>query len=96
MARFVAPVRMAGVEEPPKGRWFRFRLSTWLVLLALLPAYAGGVIKFLSAVAVAGSSNVSRGPIDDGWLTLALAVFLAWKAAWVVIDRRGRRSAALE
>jgi hypothetical protein len=84
------------MDEKPKRRWFHFRLNTWLVLFALLPAYAGGVIKFVSTIAVGGSSNISRGPIDDGYPFYALAAFLAWKAAWAVVERRRRLSGAPE
>ncbi|MBX9788890.1 MAG: hypothetical protein K2Y37_08225 [Pirellulales bacterium] len=84
------------MDKQPKRHWFRFRLSTWLVLFTLLPAYAGGVIKFLTTIAVGGSRNISRGPIDDGWPMIFLVIFLAWKAAWVVGPRlvRRRRSVA--
>ena len=82
------------MDEKPKRRWFRFRLSTWLVLMALLPAIAGQLTDFFGTIAQGGSSNISRGPIDDGWLTLVLAAFLAWKTAWALVERRRSRVAA--
>lgn len=91
VSRFVAAARMADMEEKPPSRWFRFKLSTWLVLLALLPAYAGGVVKSLGTVAIGGSRNLTRGPIDEGWLTVILAVFLVWKTAWAFGPRIVRR-----
>ena len=93
-------------------RWFQFRLSTWFVLVAILawamtcrPYYTfiDGWWKHMDE----RGSTWSRGPLPISpdevrmnpqlvWPALALATFLTWKAAWAVIERRRRPSAAPE
>ena len=92
------------MDERPKRRWFRFRLSTVLILTAIAawgmalrplfvsvkPGYKGHFVAVPAGpyfTAVVPNPNLK-------WPALALAAFLAWKAAWAVAERRRRRSAA--
>lgn len=82
-------------------RWLRFRLSTILILTAILawamaihplfqsvkPGYKGRFIAM-----PAGSHFIAVVPHPNlKWPALALAVFLTWKAAWAVVERRRAR-----
>ena len=115
------------MADPPKRRWFRFKLSTVLILTAIA-AWAmacrpdPGLVYYDTASGrefVAGHFPNDFG--DDGYWTfsivsskstavrhlqvflgpnpelayptLALVAFLAWKAAWAVVERRRRTSA---
>jgi hypothetical protein len=107
------------MDERPKRRWFRFRLSTVLVLTAIV-AWGMAQRPFVRWYGWDRSGDhhgwVERTPpsglpawrVEDElgyyqrsfpqlrWPALALAVFLAWKAAWAVVERRRRRSATPE
>ena len=145
-----------GVDEQPeiqqterrqaKQRWFRFRLSTVLILTAIVAwGMASGPFFYfeLESVHKPGGPvgewfvplrapqakrvpapwrplerwrGVSHQPLLDSpeywdsnyqatgphfnrdvlWPALALATFLAWKAAWAVVERRRRGSVARE
>ena len=109
-----------------KRRWFRFRLSTVLILTAIvawgmacrphigleywtnpltsrthvvgyIPEDRDGSWRFEASswnVSTSRGLIVHVGPNPQlAWPTLALAAFLAWKAAWAVVERRRRRSA---
>ena len=124
------------MDEKPKRRWFRFRLSTVLILIAIL-AWAlacrvhidhGGDtysnIGFPQGIGFSVTTNHLPWVIDhigledvdnvclsaswrnqadmhEHWLTftpksvlwspVALIAFLAWKAAWAVVERRRAR-----
>ena len=112
-----------------KRRWFRFRLSTVLILTAIVawtmalrphfglfyyhdivgywyelghvPLVFNREAYWLVSVASGNPTTGQRGlhvyiGRNSGltWPALALAAFLAWKAAWAVVERRRRRSAA--
>jgi hypothetical protein len=120
------------MTEPPKRRWFRFRLSTVLILTAIVAwgmatrPRAGGRYWIETG---ASSSHGTFGHLPEGgrdepgwwtfllssttsthrelilyigpdpqlaWPVLALAAFLAGKAAWAVVERRRRQSATPE
>ncbi|MBX9790320.1 MAG: hypothetical protein K2Y37_15490 [Pirellulales bacterium] len=83
------------MDEKPKRRWFRFRLSTLLILTAIA-AWAMATPRF-----VPGPAKLSElWPIPTGrpveqrlnhqlaWPAFALAAFLAWKGASTVVERR--------
>ena len=125
------------MDEQPKRRWFRFRLTTVLILTAIVAwgmscfprAYWGHTlyrgnsfdiylslqidhlhlygIQLESALSddlffLAGIDSSDFGhewwigvsPKRVAWPALALLCFLAWKAAWTVVERRRRRAAA--
>ncbi len=86
-------------NDKPKRRWFRFRLSTVLILTAIVawgmarwPLLEEDYYLMLRAIPYPGPSRPFplKGPL------LALAAFLAWKAAWAVVERRRRLPAAPE
>jgi hypothetical protein len=124
------------MDEKPKRRWFRFRLSTVLILTAILAwgmasrpnvnwGHGGGgpdpmFVKYAAHFSVTLNElpwamdphyqvdnfslgfTVNRpGSYDWWWMTIApkallypvvtLLLFLAWKAAWAVIERRRAR-----
>ena len=93
---------MAVMDAKPKRRWFRFRLSTVLILTAIL-AWAMSCWPWLIPV----YTFYIRPKIGHGettwvvnrpllWPALALAAFLAWKAAWAVVEHRRHQSASPE
>lgn len=111
---------MAAMDDKPKRRWFRFRLSTVLILTAIL-AWAMATRPFFVLVATENGRYVvfdphSSATLKEGrslypdttpmvydwinprlkWPALAFAAFLAWKAAWAVVERRRRQCAASE
>ena len=146
MGRPLTKPRARVVTNLPPRRWFRFRLSTVLILIMTLAwgmatrpwsehFHAEGhvyVAPHEQPVLPEGAVLVLRRPrtpfnlhdfkylqdggrLDDvcywtrdfternpyffypaGILALALATFLAWKAAWAVVERRRRKSAAPE
>ena len=117
----------------PPRRWFRFRLSTWFVLVAIL-AWAMTCWPILvreRRVVSAAEWNAATGKMSEENLerevkyhellaarrqnhavtfhhffvetrlnarllypAFALAAFLAWKAAWVMVERQRRRHSA--
>jgi len=88
------------MDEKLKRGWFRFRLSTVLILTAILAC--GMAIGFTVTIFIAEPpaywmprryARLNPKLIGPA---LALAAFLAWKAAWVVVERRRRLSAAAE
>jgi len=124
------------MDEQPKRRWFRFRLSTVLILTAIVAwamacrpsvdwGYLENTVEFDPTKAadlyialdddpkrpgdsVVDFDNVCFGFSLSGpsgwnqrWISIApkslvypaisLAAFLAWKAAWAVIERRRAR-----
>ena len=114
------------MDEKPRRRWFRFRISTVLILTAiaagmmacrpfvvsvnydLLPGYgstpgADSDVRIVESQSLLGLSmwhQESPNLMEEIGLNhrlqfpvLALAAFLAWKAAWAVIERRRRLSA---
>jgi len=93
----------------PPRRWFQFRLSTWFVLVAILGWAMACRPWWVNEFDIDESSpRLVTGDITQGIYLVdkshvngqllqpasALAVFLAWKAAWAVVERRRRRSAA--
>jgi hypothetical protein len=89
------------MNAQPKRRWFRFRLSTVLILTAI--AAWGMACPLFETVTIFQRRQmiVSGTPIrrlsEPGILPIAaLAAFLAWKAAWAVFERRRRQPAASE
>jgi len=115
------------MDEKPKRRWFRFRLSTVLILTAILAwgmacrprigincenltrkfsvgysfddfdardsLLAINLVIYTTGGFIAFSIYV--GPVAElAWPALALAAFLAWKAAWAVVERGHRRMPA--
>ena len=84
----------------PLFRWFRFRLSTVLILTAIV-AWAMACWPWRIAIytyytpirSEETSWFVNR---DLRWPALALAAFLAWKAAWAVVEHRRHQSASPE
>lgn len=80
-------------------RWFRFRLSTVLILTAIA-AWAMACPLFETVTVFQRRQMIVSGtPIrrlsELGILPIvALAAFLAWKATWAIIERRRRGSAA--
>jgi len=131
------------MDEQPQKRWFRFRLSTVLILTAIaasvtacwpfyyvefVPVHKPGPVgEWFVPVGVLQTKRVpahlsllrslmgntrlirpswqyspeywdsnyqATGPHfnrDLLWPAVALVAFLAWKAAWAVVDRRRRR-----
>ena len=53
---------MTGMDEKPKRRWFRFRLSTWLVLVAGMALVAWAVAITTRHYATEGSSMAAVCP----------------------------------
>jgi hypothetical protein len=107
------------MTEQPKRRWFRFRLSTVLILTAI--AAWGMACRpwypwMRPTVVIANEVGwevcepppqlqpwqspqywaVRRINRQLLWPALALAAFLFWKAAWVVVERRRRRATTSE
>ena len=86
-----------GMDEKPKRRWFRFRLSTVLILTAIV-AWAMACWPWRIAIytyytpirSEETSWFVNR---DLRWPALALAAFLAWKAVLAIVARRHARAA---
>jgi hypothetical protein len=81
----------------------QFRLSTWFVLVAILgwafvtrPYVVDRIGDYAGAESGASGRpiyHVERGANPQlQWPALALATFLAWKAAWPMIDRRRRQA----
>jgi hypothetical protein len=111
------------MDEKPKRRWFRFRLSTVLILTAIV-AWAmatrphvilrtwknfGLSPEYKWFVRITAATVNPNGTFDERcmevlipamslWPAIALAAFLAWKAAWALGPRivRRRPSAAPE
>ena len=115
-----------GMVAQPKRRWFRFRLSTVLILTAIVAA-AMAAWPWVTIERTTITSNGSHGPACYGsapvlprfryvggettrtsvswhyarehfnpelaYPALALAAFLAWKAAWAVVERRRIKAA---
>ncbi|MBX9788474.1 MAG: hypothetical protein K2Y37_06125 [Pirellulales bacterium] len=100
------------MDEKPKRRWFRFRLSTVLILTAIL---AWGMATRPHIVPGPGAHIIWTPPETKAerdsiwtrwgtpyanrklnpalrWPAIALAVFLSWKAAWAVVERRRREA----
>ena len=99
------------MDETPKRRWYQFRLSTVLILTAIV---AWGMVPQLVDRDVKITGHKIRRPQGtqivrtvhhtkpfphrtETWRersprvlgpALALALFLTWKAAWAVIERR--------
>ena len=75
------------MDEKPKRRWFRFRLSTVLILTAIVAWYMASLPFYdpdADKVALIEGRRLNPsllGPI------LAFFAFLAWKAAWAVKAR---------
>jgi hypothetical protein len=130
------------MDEKPKRRWFRFRLSTVLILTAIVawgmathPSIRCGAVQAVTwdgdevnGVRVAILFDYMNRMIDEDaepsddilayaefdihdearfywlalmprkaiWPALALAAFLAWKAAWGVVESRRRKPGAPE
>jgi hypothetical protein len=81
------------MDQKQKRRWFRFRLSTLLILIAIAawgtvyPPFETVTIRTqqqarVSEFQVLKLSEVGVLPI------IALAIFITWKAASVVVERR--------
>ena len=107
-------------SQGTKRRWFRFRLSTVLILTAiaawgmacwpwvltterLVYPWGGGVNDFIPPDYWYGRELPPLTPKKVhsinwqlGWPSLALIVFIIGKAAWAVVERRRRLSAASE
>ena len=127
------------MADPPKRRWFRFKLSTALILTAIVawgmatrpywithrtswtvpirynvgPEFKltrdhkikskpsvdnywhGYKVEFVHADGATAYYSGSRRSLNYRLAgpALALAAFLAWKAAWAVVERRRRNSA---
>lgn len=124
------------MDEQPKRRWFRCRLSTVLILTAIVAWAFACRVKFnhgggtysnigspqgigfsvttnhlpwaLDHIGLQDVDNVclsaswrDQAAVHEYWLTftpksilwspVALIAFLAWKAAWAVIERRRAR-----
>lgn len=89
--------------KQPRRRWPQLRLSTWLILIAIL-AWAMAVRPFFlrSALTAPGAQPI---PLDKSLVVvtdlnprlhgpaLAMATFLAWQLAWLLIERRRQRVA---
>jgi hypothetical protein len=107
------------MDEKPKTRrrWFRFRLSTVLILTAISAwgmatrPYVSFYDTYESEMDFVGDFTfckahkwnaevwtVTRYRLNSRLAlpALALAAFLAWKAAWAMIERRRGQSAAKE
>lgn len=69
-------VMLTHMDETPAKRWFRFRLSTVLIVTAIT---AWGMATPLSR------NNVYPNP-HLAWPALTLAVYVGWKAAWATPD----------
>ncbi|MGD9647385.1 MAG: hypothetical protein AB7U73_16855 [Pirellulales bacterium] len=104
------------MDAKPQRRWFRFRISTVLILIAIVAwamacwpwaavskriilATAADIDPAISFTKVLFSRTTpNNGPlVEETWIepntaaaypALALAAFLAWKAAWAVVERR--------
>jgi hypothetical protein len=87
---------MARMQEKPRRRWFQFKLSTVLILTAI--AAWGMAIPPLVVTGYSGTlthlDEVRSVNPTLGWPALALAAFLAWKAAWAVVERRRSKTFA--
>jgi hypothetical protein len=113
---------MAGMDATPNRRWFRFRLSTVLILTAIvawtmatprelwIAADHTDELRRIPSWLVVSKAYVEQPPgsaivcreyavvLNPNlfWPLGAIAAFLAWKAAWAVVERRRRASAAPE
>ncbi|MBX7074814.1 MAG: hypothetical protein K1X71_16860 [Pirellulales bacterium] len=101
----IAKYRDAMVDLPkqPRRRWPQLRLSTWLILIAIL-AWSMAVRPFFlrSALTAPGAQPI---PLDKSLVVvtelnprlhgpvLAMAAFLGWQLAWLLIERRRQRVA---
>ncbi|MGD9645047.1 MAG: hypothetical protein AB7U73_05000 [Pirellulales bacterium] len=90
------------MDEKPKRRWFRFKLSSVLILTAIL-AWAMATRPYWFWIQMppdpngpVGKHDAIRFNSDFAWPALALLAFLVWKAAWAVAARRCVRSAQME
>ena len=82
------------MSEQPKRRWYQFRLSTVLILIAIaawamaLPAYVPGPPKMSDIWPIpAGRPIELQLNRDLVWPTIALAAFLLGKAARAIVER---------
>lgn len=108
--RLAEPPRYADpMPDPPNQTWrrfFRFRLSTWLVL-AGIAAWAMATRPYVVVAPIKWTRFVfeGAGPVDLptmgerlnpylGWPALALLAFLARKGFWLIRATRRERPAA--
>ena len=86
------------MDEKPRRRLFRFRLSTVLILTAIV---AWGMATGLPYERHGLMGTHHMQPFTSYWWEFnplgllpcfALAAFLGWKATWEVVDRRRGRS----
>lgn len=82
------------MTEKPPHRWYQFRLSTVLILIAItawtiaLPAYVPGPPKMSDIWPIpAGRPIELQLNRDLVWTTIALAAFLLGKAARAIVER---------
>jgi len=72
----------------PRRRWFQFKVSTWFVLVGILCwalACRPWWFEFVTEQTFI-SLNIAL-----AYPTLALLAFIAWKVAWLVVERRSQR-----
>ena len=92
------------MAEQPKKRWFRFRLSTVLILTAIAawamacwPSYGDLWIRFAKRPQIPPIPTpfwifAPAATVGDIlWPALALLAFLAWKVAWAIGPRLVQR-----
>jgi hypothetical protein len=88
------------MTEKPSHRWFQFRLSTVLILTAIvawgmaLPAYVPRPQKMSDIWPIPKGRPIELQLNRDlVWPAVALAAFLLSKVAWAVVERRRMKSA---